>query len=362
MTTDVLSPVVPGFVEPDGDDLDQELLCLDSYRVTHDVRSFVLEVPNAQRLAFRAGQHLTVLVQVDGLPMERCYTISSSPTRPERVTLTVKRVPGGPVSNWLHDHLGVGDRLHVRGPLGRFSSGEHPAAKYLFLSAGSGVTPLMSMTRASQDQPGARDVAFVHSARTPDDIIFRDELATMAASGAGLEVTTFCEADAPGETWTGPRGRLSLAALTTAVPDLWEREVFTCGPQPYMDSVREILTTAGVDPDRCHEESFALAGVQPCEPDGEAVLPAGTGFAVQFQRTGKLAHCAPGSTVLDAALQAGVNLPSSCGEGMCGTCMTTLLAGRVDMQHAGGIRPREVSENKILPCCSTPLDDLVVDA
>ncbi len=151
MTTDVLSPAASGFEEPPNepdDHLDHDLLCLDTYLLTHDVRSFVLEVPPAVRLGFDPGQYLTLRVDVDGAPLERCYTISSSPTRPERVTITVKRVPDGPVSNWLHDHVGIGDRLHVRGPLGLFSSHRHPAAKYLFLSAGSGITP------ADVDDPG----------------------------------------------------------------------------------------------------------------------------------------------------------------------------------------------------------------
>ena len=364
MTTDVLSPATPGFEDPGADVLDQDLLCLDTHPVTHDVRSLVLEVPAGRRLGFSPGQYVTVTVHVDGVPVQRCYTISSSPTRPERVTFTVKRVPGGPVSNWLHDRVGIGDRLHVCGPLGRFSTHQHPATKYLFLSAGSGITPLMSMTRDLHDRPGGRDrcdVAFVHSARTPDDLIFRDELATMAASGDWLRVSSICETDSPAETWTGVRGRLDLAVLTAAVPDLWEREVFTCGPEAYMASVRELLAAAGVDPGRCHEESFAL-GNGPAPVPADETSSVGAGFAVQFARTGAVVRCEPGSTVLDAALEAGINLPSSCGEGMCGTCKVTVLAGAVDMQHAGGIRPREIRENQILPCCSTPLDDLVIDA
>ncbi len=361
--TDLLSLELPVPDDDDGPDadLDQELTCVDVVAVTHDVRSFVLEAPRAPGFGFRPGQYVTVRVEVAGQLLERCYTISSSPTRPERLTITVKRVPDGPVSGWLHDHLAVGDRLHVRGPLGRFTMAEHPAPKYLFLSAGSGITPLMSMTRAMQDLPGPRDVAFVHSARTPEDIIFRAELAAMASAGDWLDVTTVCEEDSPDETWTGHRGRLSATVLAAAVPDLWEREVFTCGPEPYMQGVRGLLDAAGVDPSRCHEESFVLAGASPPSADpGER--PDGTGYAVEFRRSGRVVRCDPRSTLLEAALEAGVNLPFSCGEGMCGTCKSTLLQGRVDMQHAGGIRPREVADDMILVCCSTPLDDLVIDA
>ncbi len=344
--------------------LDQELSCVAVVSATHDVHTFVLRTPPAWPGRFHAGQHLVVSLVIGGELRERCYTIASSPTRPDRISLTVKRVPGGPVSNWLHDHLGVGDRLHVRGPFGRFTMDEHPATKHLFLSAGSGITPLMSMTRSLQDLPGQCDVAFVHSARTPKDIIFRRELESMAQSGSWLTLTTVCEEDSSAETWSGHRGRLTRAMLEAAVPDLRDREVFTCGPEPYMRAVRTLLERAGVDPARCHEESFlldapasTLAG--PLAADGESP---GTGFAVEFRRSGRTVRCERGSSLLEAALRAGVSLPFSCGVGMCGTCKSTLLHGTVDMRHSGGIRQREIADDKILICCSRPLEDLVIDA
>ena len=201
------------------------------------------------------------------------------------------------------------------------------------------------MTRMLRDLGGRHDVAFVHSARTPDDIVFRAELEAMATDD--LRVSTVSETD---------EGRLSLPLLTRLVPDLWEREIFVCGPAGYMASVQTILAEAGVDPARCHEESFVLGSAP-------AAAHSGTGtFAVQLRRTGRTLACDAGSTVLDAAARAGLVLPSSCGEGVCGTCKTTLLEGSVDMQHAGGIRPREIAKQQILLCCSKPLEDLVIDA
>jgi glycine betaine catabolism B len=88
----------------------------------------------------------------------------------------------------------------------------------------------------------------------------------------------------------------------------------------------------------------------------------GTVFSVEFARSGRTVACQPGTFILDAALRAGLTPPSSCGEGMCGTCKTTLVSGSVDMSHNGGIRPREIAARKILLCCSTPLEDLVIDA
>lgn len=342
-------------------EIDEELVCRHVERVTHDVTSFVLESPHGHRFAFDAGQYVTVGADVDGHRLERCYTISSAATEPARLEITVKRVPGGPMSTWLADRLVPGGRVHVRGPLGRFTSAEHPAAKYLFLSAGSGITPLMSMTRTLAGDGSEPDIVFVHSARTPRDIVFRAELETLAAGG--LRAHAVCEDDAPGsaERWDGPRGRVTLSLLQALAPDLREREVFVCGPAGYMAAMRDLLADAGADPARCHEESFALAGTSaPVPPAGEGGT--GTGVAVRFARTGRTVDCPPGTTLLQAGLAAGVPLPSSCGEGLCGTCKSTLLEGEVDMRHNGGIRPREIAQGSVLLCCSTPLGDVVLDA
>ena len=343
--------------------IEEELICTDIVQVTHDVRTFELRRSEPGRFAFRAGQHLTVAVEVEGETLERCYTVSSPPTRPERVSITVKRVPGGPVSGWLHDRFRVGDRLHATGPLGRFTLEEHPARRHLFLSAGSGITPLMSMTRTLRDLGTSHDIAFVHSARTPADIVFRSELEAM--STAALRVTTVCETDTGDLTWHGEPGRLTLPMLERIVPDLDQREVFVCGPAGYMDSVRSILADAGVDPARHHEESFVLGATGhprtdvPVSPAGRAATPAT--FAVELRRSGRMLTCDAATSVLDAAARVGVELPSSCGEGVCGTCKSTLLEGTVDMQHGGGIRPREIARQQILLCCSKPLEDLVID-
>lgn len=353
---------------PDGrrelDELDGHLTCVDIVDVTHDVKSFTFEVPGPGVLRFLPGQYLTLQLLVRGERVERCYTISSAPTRPERLTITVKRVPGGVVSNALHDHLSVGDAVGASGPYGEFTHAHHPADRYLFLTAGSGITPAMSMLRTMREQRDPADVVLVHCARTPDDIIFRAELEE-AGSEAGVSLVVLCEADSPTERWNGPTGRLTLEALHRGVPDLRRREVFTCGPGPFMEAVRGHLDLVGVNPAHCHEESFVLGEAADAPGDeGDEDAPGATGrtYAVDFRRSGRTVECDSGTTVLEAAARAGLTLASSCAEGVCGTCKLTLLVGEVDMHHQGGIRPREVREGAFLPCCSTPLGDLEVDA
>ena len=339
------------------DAIEGTLVCVDVVDVTHDVRSFVLRPAEPASYAFVSGQHLTLTVPVDGVALSRCYTIASSPRRTDELTITVKRVPGGPVSNWLHDHLQPGHSIAVDGPRGRFSTAHHPAGRYLFLSAGSGITPLMSMLRTIHADREPVDVVFVHHARTPADIIFRDELRVIESEHPGVRVVIVCEDDSPDEPWPGMRGRVTLPMLREVVPDAADREVFMCGPTPYMETVRGLLADVGAHPHRCHEESFALSAPVPS-------LAAGTGVThtVELRRSARSFVCDEETPLLVAAAEAGITLPSSCQEGVCGTCKTTMLAGKVDMDHLGGIRSREIEQNKILLCCSTPCQDVILDA
>ena len=162
------------------------------------------------------------------------------------------------MSNWLHEEMTPGKRISADGPFGVFTIARRPSAKYLFLSGGSGITPVMSMLRTLYDLGSDADVVFVHSARTPLDIIFRRELETIASTMPTIRVTHVCERGAPREPWEGMHGHLSGAMLQLVAPDLAERAVFCCGPAPYMAAVRRILGEVGFDLANYHEESFSF--------------------------------------------------------------------------------------------------------
>src|SRR5471032_2832732 len=221
---------------------DDTLICRAVRQETHDVKTFIFSAPQARLFRYAPGQFITLELQIDGQGINRCYTLSSTPSRPDLVSITVKRVPNGPVSNWLHDHLQPGAALKVLGPSGGFSCFLHamPAGqKYLLLSAGSGITPLMSMARAMHDMAQDADVAFVHSARSPDDIIFARELELMAFNRPSqFRLGLVCERRGAQPAWAGFNGFLSLAVLQNVAPDFLERKVYTCGPAPYMAAVR----------------------------------------------------------------------------------------------------------------------------
>lgn len=342
------------------DDFDADLVVRRVVPITHDVTSFVLQRPAGWSGRYRAGQHLVLSQRIAGTEVERCYTISSPPTRSETLTITVKRHPDGVLSPWLHDNLRPGGRVRARGPYGDFTltagSLQRP---HLFLTAGSGITPAMAMTRALADAGSDTDVAFVHSARTPADIIFRRELAALSETGLDIRVTVICEDDYPADRWGGPRGRLSAELLRWAVPDVAEREVFLCGPPGYLTATLGILEGLAVDPERLHRETFTIGDATDLFADAAAPVD---GVRIDLRRSGTVVTCAGGSTVLDAVLDAGVMLRSSCRQGLCGTCKLTLIEGQIDMHHQGGIRPREIDRGLFLPCCSRPLTDLVLDA
>jgi len=358
-------------------DIDDALVVRAIRDETADVKTFVLAPRAPCVFRYEPGQFITLDLTIGGESINRCYTISSAPTRPHTISITVKRVPGGPVSNYLHDTLKVGSILRAVGPMGDFScftqGAPKPAPKYLFLSGGSGITPLMSMARTFHDLAEPRDIAFVHAARSPADIVFRAELELMARNQpSNFRFAPICEGDSPLEPWHGLRGRLNPGLLNHIAPDYKDREVFVCGPSPFMAAVREMLKGAGFDMSRHHEESFDFAELANAEPEVAAEViaaeivadiakPAAVTYQIEFAKAKRTIECSSDMFVLDAARRAGVRLPSSCSKGLCGTCKSKLVSGTVDMKHGGGIRQREIDAGMALLCCSKPTSDLVVD-
>lgn len=350
-------------------DIDDTLVCCHVRAETHDVKTFIFRTRTPSLFRYRPGQFVTFEFVIDGEVINRCYTLSSAPTRPDTASITVKRKVGGKVSNWLHDTLRPGVEVKAVGLAGDFTCTLHSAPKYLFLSGGSGVTPLMSMLRTHVDLGEDRDIVFMHSARTPRDIIFRHELAGMVNGTANLRTAFVCEQAGDELDWAAPIGFLDLAMLKSIVPDFSEREIFCCGPELYMKAVRDLLGASGFDMAHYHEESFTFGLDTPretvavAEPVGLAapVAASSGGFKIAFTKQGQTIECGADQFILDAAKAAGMRLPFSCAKGLCGTCKTKKLSGEVEMNHGGGIRKREIDQGMILICCSKPLSDITLE-
>lgn len=340
---------------------DLNLVCDLVRRETHDVKTFVFRTDPASLIRFEPGQFLTLELDIGGETVNRCYTISSPPTRPERLAITVKRHPNGPVSNWLHDTLKPGTKIKALPPAGDFSFTRHPGGKYLFLSGGSGVTPLMSMTRTIYDLGQDADIVFVHSARSPRDIIFKNELSVIAAGLPRFRAAYVCENAPPG--FDGLTGFLDAEKIAALASDFRDRNVFCCGPEAYMTAVRAALQGAGFDMARYHQESFSFEKLDaPADKAAASPLaPAAGHFEITFTKSNQTITCRPDQFILDAARAAGMRLPFSCAKGLCGTCKSKKLSGEVEMTHGGGIRQREIDAGMVLPCCSKPLSDVTLE-
>lgn len=328
--------------------------CVSTRQETHDVRTFYFVAEQSCLFVFKPGQFVTLQLEIAGELLMRSYTISSSPALPSSFSVTIKRVPGGKVSNWLHDHFHEGECLTVHGPAGQFNLLDYPASKVLLLSGGVGITPLMSMARWLTDTHDLTDTVFIHSARTPKDIIFHRELHHLSARSDRFKLHVVCERQDSGEAWAGYRGYLNRQLLEVITADFLEREIFCCGPATYMAAIRSLLDEAGFDRKHYHEEAFV--------PVVEDVVPTPATVAqVAFSRSGRTVGIMPGETIHAAAGRFGVPIPKACGMGICGTCRVLKTHGQVRMIHNGGISEEEIGEGYILACCSTPVGDVVID-
>lgn len=343
---------------------DSELLeCAMIVPENENTATFTFRAPSGAWFDYQPGQFVTLDLPVPGGNVQRTYTISSSPSRPLSISITVKAQDSSIGTRWMLDHLKPGMKIKAYGPSGIFSFHRHPAKKYLFISAGSGITPMMSMTTWAWDSGEMPDITFVHAARRPSEIIFKERLEQFANRVPGLKLRFTVQEPDPFRTWLGYEGRLNQIMLGLMAPDYLEREVFCCGPEPFMQAVRDMLNALGFDMSRYHQESFGLAVANEAEaPVLDDVVPdAKAAASITFAASNVTTPCAETDTVLAVAKRSGLNIPSGCNFGLCGTCKVKKTAGDVHMVHNGGISDDDVAAGYILACCSHPMGAISVD-
>jgi ferredoxin-NADP reductase len=331
---------------------------------TADVRTFVLVPAKPTLLVYEPGQFVTLELPIEGKTVRRSYTMSSSPSRPHAMSITVKRIPNGQVSNWLHDNLRPGAALNLSGPHGMFSCFNAPSQKLLLVAAGSGITPIMSMLRWLCDTASACDIVFINNVRTPSDIIFARELDYIATRmGDRLRLGVVPAAGLPGAAWNGPIGRFSDQLIRLWAPDFAEREVFVCGPAGYMKVVRATLERMGLPMARYHEESFGapqFAMVSATAPPllaspASTVVPAAPRAAtatveVVFVKSGKTVTANEGDFLLDLAEEHDVAIESGCRAGNCGACKVIGTEGKVVMEEQTALSAEDIADGYVLTC------------
>lgn len=320
---------------------------------THDVKTFVLE-PNARFGAFLPGSSVSLHVTVNGRRLQRSYSLSSAPggagthAAKRRIALTVKRVPEGAVSNHLHDVVLPGDVLELSAPGGQFVLG--PAGeKILMLSAGSGITPVMSMLRHLVQKGTTSAVTFVHFARTPDDLIFRDELERIARQSPNVTLV-FC-VERGDDAWRGMRGRIDGALLEQAAPDFRTSDTYLCGPSGFMQAVMQTFERADADLSRLRFERFTS--------EFDASLFLEHTHTIRFTRSKVEALSNRPLTILQEAESRGLGVQSGCRAGTCGTCRCKKRRGVV-FNVATGEESGD-GEEMISPCVSVARGLVEVD-
>ncbi|EEW60924.1 hybrid-cluster NAD(P)-dependent oxidoreductase [Tritonibacter mobilis] len=343
---------------------DTEMLeCVSIIPEMDNTASFTFKAPSGALFEYDPGQFMTLEIPVPGGPLHRTYTISSSPSRPRNITITAKAQRDSIGTRWMLDNLRPGSRIKALGPAGLFTNANSSAKKFLFISAGSGITPMMSMTTSMWDDGDNLDIVFVNCAKRPSEIIFRQRLEQMASRSEGLDLKFVVEEPDPYRPWTGYQGVFNQLMLGLMAPDYLEREVYCCGPEPFMQAVRDALAGLGFDMDNYHQESFhAPVETAAEQPDfDDVVLDDESKVEVTFETSGVTAKVAETDTILAAARANGLNIPSGCTFGVCGTCKVKKTSGEVHMVHNGGISDDDIEAGYILACCSNPIGKVSVE-
>ncbi len=342
--------------------------CVSVVEETPDVRTFTFAAVPSRSFTYKPGQFATIALPIAAQTVRRSYTISSSPSRPHLLSMTVKQQLEGLMSRHLFEHLTSGVEIDIDGPYGNFTCVDYPSDKLLLISAGSGITPVISMLRYLADTAPHTDIVFLNNIRTPADAIFERELLHLSAQlGPSLRLGIVPKTLRHGQGWNGLTGAISPHILTAYAPDFLERETFVCGPSAYMDTVREMLQALGYPMHRYHQEAFgppsrATPRVLAAPPASAQSAPAAPGFTVTFERSEITMICPTGDTVLDAADRDGVALASSCRNGVCATCKVRLIRGTVEMEPTDALTANEIADGFILACVARPTSALVVDA
>jgi len=302
-------------------------------RETADARTFVL-APHQGPFSYRAGQYCTFRVRLDGADLLRSYSMSSAPETDDELMTTVKRVPGGLVSNWLHDKVGEGDEVELTRPAGVFCL--RPAdVPLLGFAGGSGITPILSLAKSALATTD-RAVRLLCADRDRESAIFDAALTELAGRYPGrLTVVRHLDAE---------RGFVDEAEVRDFVGDDGAADCYLCGPEPFMDLVQAALPGPGaVFTERFGSAPTSTSGE---EVDGKVTIVLGR------KRVSVPRHA--GETLLESARRAGLTPPFSCEAGNCATCMGRLTEGSATMRVNDALEDDEVEEGYILTCQAIP--------
>jgi ferredoxin-NADP reductase len=314
---------------------------VDIQRETIDSATLVIKPGWGFEFDYQPGQYIGIGVLVDGRWRWRSYSLTSSPvtSRSARtITITVKAMPEGFLSTHLVVGVAPGAIVRLAAPQGNFVMPDPAPPAVLFLTGGSGITPVMSMLRTLVRRDQITDVLHIHSAPTETDVMFAAELQELARDHPGYRVRART---------TRTQGRLDLRRLADEVPDWRERETWACGPQGMLEAADRVWADEGIAA-RLHLERFAVS----------KAAPHGQGGTVTFARSAKTVTADAATSLMDAGEAAGVQMPFGCRMGICQSCVVSLVDGHVrdlrsGVEHEPGTR--------VQTCISSASGDCVLD-
>ena len=340
---------------------------------TKDTVSISFEIPSQleKDYSYTQGQYLTLKFNIDGKEERRAYSMSSSPLEDE-MTVTVKRVEGGVVSNYIHDKINVGSEVEVMQPDGRFYSKLDPSNRksYYMFGAGSGITPLMSIAATILEKEPQSSVALLYGNRNEESIIFREKLNALSKKYEGQFKCEHMLSQPKMEkkgglggifakakpSWQGLIGRIGPSEISKFLKEntsiYKDAEYFICGPGNMIDTVEKSLLTKNIDKSNIHTERFVTAKSDSAATN--TVAPTGGDSKVTFTFNGetKSLTVPAGKNILQEMIDQKLEPPYSCTSGACSTCMAKMTKGEVEMEVCYALDDDEIKNGYIL-CCQS---------
>ncbi len=332
---------------------------------THDAISVYFDQPET-RIEYQSGQFFTVILDIEGKEVRRAYSLCTSPFVDSNLGVTIKRVEGGLVSNYLNDKLKPGDQLRIMEPMGHFTTEYSNQNKrhILMFGGGSGITPFMSLIKSTLNQEPNSIVSLIYCNRNIDSVIFKNELDEIQTRFEGRFHVIHVLDNAP-VNWQGPSGLLNdemLKKLLERIPD-WGIENTTylmCGPEGMMKNVETLLVSNDIPPDRIFKESFVQGTMDRKEDATKDLDLVAREVVVVYDGKRHKFTVEPESTILETGLDLGIDLPFSCQSGLCTACRGKLLSGKVKMDEEEGLSQSEKDQGYVLNCVGHPITDNVV--
>ncbi|WP_051303086.1 hybrid-cluster NAD(P)-dependent oxidoreductase [Psychromonas aquimarina] len=329
----------------------EPLICINRIDETADATTFEFKKIDDSLFEYKAGQFLTFEVDVAGELEYRAYSLSSTPSKPETAAVTIKRVAGGKVSNYLLDNLQPGFALPAMAPAGEFTLQDNQSTtELLLMSAGSGITPCMSMARWLLDTQQQVNIHFIYSARSEADVIMADTLDALNEQYDNFSLTRILEQTGnPNDI----QGMLDAPLFEKLIPDNRGRTIFTCGPAPYMQAVEHLAESMGFDMALFHKESFVPEAA-------DETSESGVNYQVAAPQYGKNFVVDENQSLLDALEAVGVPIISACRTGFCGACKCK-VTGEVESSSQETLTPEQIEQGYVLSCSAKAGSDLVIE-